>query len=176
MVLDRCEFETERLAVSAWGIDAPDDLPARIALVLTATTTQFLPPAWQGDYTEDRARRWIGERNGESPTLLVVGRTTGDAVGLVILFEEPRATDPPTIEVRLGYVLAEPHWGRGLASELVGGFVAWCRGEPSIGSIAGGVEVDNAASARVLTKNGFTLVDQGEDEAPGEELYRLDLR
>lgn len=189
MVLERCAFETERLAVAAWTLDPPADLPARVATVLTATTTQFLPPDWQGDYTEDRARTWIAERDAESPTLLVTDRTSGDTVGLVILFEEshPSSTDaapaiearpaePGSIDVRLGYVLAESHWGRGLASELVAGLVEWCRGEPAIASIAGGVEVDNAASARVLTKNGFTLVDTGDDGPPGEELYRLQLR
>lgn len=189
MTFERCAFETERLTVAEWRIDPPADLPSRVATVLTATTTSFLPPDWQGDYSEDRARTWIAERDAESPTLLVTDRASGTTVGLVILFEEPRpeSTDaepaiearpaePGSLDVRLGYVLAESQWGRGLASELVAGLVGWCRGQPAIASIAGGVEVDNAASARVLTKNGFTLVDTGDDGPPGEELYRLQLR
>ncbi len=53
--------------------------------------------------------------------------------------------------VRLGYLLAERGWGRGMASELVAGFVGWCR-ENGVVSISGGVAIDNPASARVLVK------------------------
>ena len=77
------------------------------------------------------------------------------------------------IEVRLGYLLAEDAWGQGYASELVEGFVRWCRQHPPIASIAGGVARDNVASVRVLTKNGFqrdSTADVGD-----VNLYRLTL-
>jgi RimJ/RimL family protein N-acetyltransferase len=177
MTLERCAFETERLTVAEWRIDPPADLASRVATVLTATTTSFLPPDWQGDYSEQRARAWIAERDAESPTLLVTERGTGTTVGLVILFGQARRSEAPAavslVDVRLGYVLAEAQWGRGFASELVAGLVAWCRDEPSIASIAGGVEVDNVASARVLVKTGFSLVESSNEG--GEVLYRLEL-
>lgn len=184
MLFERCRFDTERLHVAEWHtgshLGPPDGLPARVAAVLTAVTTQFLPPGWQGDYSEDRARTWIAERDAESPTLLVTNRVNGETVGLVLLFAEPRADEPKLVDARLGYVIAEAQWGQGLASELVRGLVTWCRGEPAVASLTGGVEASNPASARVLTKNGFKLVegaqDAGGDSNGGDELmYRLDL-
>ena len=82
--------------------------------------------------------------------------------------------DPDAVEIRLGYLLAESVWGQGHASELIAGFVAWCRGQPRLRSIVGGVAPDNIASARVLTKNGFVLTD---DASPGgDQMYELVLR
>ena len=175
MVLERCRFDTERLRVAEWHVGSPDELPARVAAVLTEVTTQFLPPDWQGDYSGERARTWIAERDAESPTLLVTSRVSGETVGLVLLFEEPRADEPPLIDARLGYVIAEERWGQGLASELVRGLVAWCRLEPAIVSLTGGVEVSNPASVRVLTKNGFELVNAAPAASGDESMYRLEL-
>ena len=79
-------------------------------------------------------------------------------------------------EVRLGYLLAEDAWGQGIASELVSGFVGWCREQTSVSSIAGGVALDNPASRRVMQKNGFELVQRDGEIAQDEQLYRLRLQ
>lgn len=74
--------------------------------------------------------------------------------------------------VRLGYLLSESAWGQGLASELVRGFVDWC-GTVEIAAILGGVERDNTASQRVLTKNGFMSQPTAEDH--GDLVFELRL-
>ena len=51
-----------------------------------------------------------------------------------------------------------------MASELVGGLVAWGRRQPSVRAMAAGVGVHNDASARVLLKSGFHRVDAHGDE------------
>ena len=76
-------------------------------------------------------------------------------------------------DVRLGYLLSEATWGKGIASELVGGFISWCRGKEPITTIAAGVAHDNLASKRVLEKNGLKPVPSDDEVAEGEELYRL---
>ena len=177
MSLDGCEFVTERLLVKEWHSLAASewrerDLAAVVAELLTPAVTRALPPGWGGDYDEERARRWIGERDSEGVTLLVVERSSGDPAGVVILGDE--LTDNGQINVRLGYLLAESGWGRGIASELVAGFVEWCRGH-AVASISGGVAIDNPASARVLVKNGFELVAGDGGVGAGEQLFRLDL-
>ena len=98
--------------------------------------------------------------------MLVVERASGEVAGLVILFE---TLLDQGIEVRLGYLLAPPFWGKGLASELVSWLVRWCRAQDGIDSLAGGVSVDNPASRRVLEKNGFLHSERGE----GEDILRL---
>ena len=163
MVLEGCAFETERLVVQDWHTDgAPGDLPAIVATLLTEPVTRSLPEPWHGNYTRDRAQRWIAERDQDGVTLIVLEWETCTPIGLLILFGMPPDGDDSPTDIRLGYLLGTDHWGRGFASELVGGFVRWCRGTHGIGSISGGgggVGQDNPASARVLTKNGLLLVD-----------------
>jgi RimJ/RimL family protein N-acetyltransferase len=105
--------------------------------------------------------------------LIAADEGTGVPVGLMILFETPCHDDFGGVDLRLGYLLAESAWGRGLGTELVAGFVEWCRATPRIRSIAGGVELHNVGSARVLAKNGFAPAGP---PVGGEQLYELALR
>ena len=91
----------------------------------------------------------------------------------MILFETEGESNAG-IEVRLGYLLAETAWGSGLASELVCGFVDWCRRQ-EIASIVGGVGSENIASRRVLEKNGFTRDPTEPHDSFDEDLFRLEL-
>ena len=77
------------------------------------------------------------------------------------------------MDLRIGYLIAEQDWGKGLATELLAGLVAWARSQPSVHSVTGGVDPANLASARVLTKNGFDQVEDGEDGEDGDATYRL---
>ena len=165
--LSTCTYETERLLVKDWhSISSADwqqqELAHVVAAILTEPVTRSLPASWQGSYTIDRARERIKERDQEGATLLVIDKLTHLAVGLMILFEMEAAEVNGDTDVRLGYLLSEGAWGKGIASELVHGFVSWCRGQTSISSIAGGVALDNPASKRVLEKNGFQLIQSGE--------------
>ena len=148
------------------------DLAATVAAMLTERTTQALPEAWSGEYSLERAGTWIIERDGESPTLLVLDKTSDWPIGLVILYELQNPNG--LVDLRIGYVLAEPAWGQGYATELVEGLVGWARSEESIQSLTGGVEPANPASARVLVKNGFVEVP-GSGVAEGEQIYSLQL-
>ena len=180
MICDACSFNTDRLTVFEWHSRADlsrseQDLARVVTAIMTEPVTRSLPPGWQGPYDLDRAEAWIAERDQEGPTLLVVERATGEAVGLVILFEFA-SDEPAGVDVRLGYMLAESAWGRGLASELIAGFVEWCRSSGQIRSLAGGVASDNPASARVLEKNGFRPMDNTDVHPEGEQIFELRLR
>ena len=171
-----CAFETERLTVHEWQahpISRREEALGRVvASILTEPVTRALPTEWQGKYDEGRTAEWIAARNSEGPTLLVSDRITGEGVGLVILFESI-AECGTGVDVRLGYVLAERAWGQGLATELVGGFVSWCRSRAEIRSLVGGVAKTNPASARVLEKNGFLPVEEDRSDPGAEQIYRL---
>ena len=169
-----CRFKTEHLLVKEWHSRSADsvadqELALVVCKLLTQSVTQSLPERWQGEYSTERASQWIEERDNEGTTLLVLERSSGTPIGLMILFENN--DDPRGRAVRLGYLLAESAWGMGLASELVRGFVEWCR-TGDIASIVSGVARDNVASQRVLEKNGFVLQRDIDDSA---DLY-LELR
>jgi len=147
-------YSTNRLLVCEWHSVCSDEcdqesLENIVISILTPEVTQPLPPQWQGSYSLERARDWIKERDEEGVTLIVVEKSIQTAIGFVILFEDATGQD-----LRLGYLLAESAWGKGYASELIQGFVAWCK-DNGIASVTGGVERDNIASRRVLEKNGF---------------------
>jgi RimJ/RimL family protein N-acetyltransferase len=154
-----CSFETDRLRVAPWhrlAAETPCDLADVVVAVLTPATTADLPPDWQGEFDRVRAARWVADRDAEAVMLLVASRDDAQPIGIVALVADGESASPG-VEVRLGYVLAEAAWGRGLATELVGGLLRWANAEPSVARISGGVSVDNPASLRVLTKQGFTV-------------------
>ncbi len=177
MISKACCFSTDRLIVKEWHSLSDDDWVAQdladvVVNLLTDRVTQSLPEAWRGSYTSQRAQEWIQDRDDEGAVLLVVDRSSRESVGLVILFEadQERAVGA---ELRLGYLLAESVWGKGLASEMIQGLVAWCR-RSGVSSIVGGVARGNVSSRRVLEKSGFTC-DAGTEEA-AEQMFELKLR
>ena len=90
-------------------------------------------------------------------------------VGFLFLNGE-YSSDPNLIDVRLGYLLSEETWGRGLGSELIKGLIDWCRNAENVSSISGGVEIGNKASIRVLEKHGFGILTL---EEPSEGMIFL---
>ena len=64
----------------------------------------------------------------------------------------------PIRKISVGYRLAEPWWGKGLATETLGRMISYLENETDIEIITASTLPDNHASAAVLQKNGFTLV------------------
>lgn len=179
MISQSCSYETTRLLVKDWhSFTAGDwverDLSDVVVNMLTERVTRQLPAGWQGTYTKERASQWISDRDREGSTLLAVARSSGEPVGVIILFESV-CESTKAAELRLGYLLSEAFWGQGMASEVLRGFVDWCKAN-RIASIAGGVERGNVASQRILEKNGFVYDPDAEGVGPEELLFRLQLK
>ena len=157
-----CSYETPRLRVSEWSSGTRRlrsfDLPSFVAQLLTPNVTAALPESWRGPYSRTRAAAWIEARDLEGATLLVEDRTSGDPIGLVLLHDSPEAAGHGR-DLRLGYLIAESHWGCGYATELLRGFVGWARTAPHRRIVAG-VASGHAASIRVLEKSGFCRLDE----------------
>lgn len=177
MALSDCYFETERLVVDDWsrvlsGNAARTMRDNFVESLLTEAVTSDLPPGWQGRFDRDRAASWFADRQSESTVRLIVNRSDGRPVGLLILSES--SNSERGLDIRLGYIMAEDVWGCGLATEVVAGAADWCRIEGTIWSVVGAVADGNSASARVLEKNGFVPYSSGVDLAGDAEVeYRL---
>jgi RimJ/RimL family protein N-acetyltransferase len=171
MLCRSCSFKTDRLVVREWHTLSDLDIPHAIVSILTPGVTQSLPDGWQGEYDFDRATKWIAERDSEGATLLVLDRASRAPIGLMILFESEEEGGGRC--VRIGYMLAEAAWGRGYGSELLQGFVDWCR-TTDIASIIGGVARENRASRRVMEKSGFSVIADTRDQQ--ELVYQLRLQ
>jgi [ribosomal protein S5]-alanine N-acetyltransferase len=58
-------------------------------------------------------------------------------------------------EVEIGYGTYPEFQGRGYMTEMVSGMVEWARTQPGVEAIIASTEKSNAASYKVLLKNGF---------------------
>jgi RimJ/RimL family protein N-acetyltransferase len=58
-------------------------------------------------------------------------------------------------KAEVGYVLARPFWGRGLATEALRPVVGWALSRPEIYRVWAVCDAENVASARVLEKAGM---------------------
>jgi len=143
-------------------------LPETVQVLLTPSVTANLPEAWQGCYSQSRAREWIRDRDAEGTTLLVTSRESCECIGLLFLHESesPLITES---ELRLGYLVAQSQWGNGYASEIVMGLVNWAREGP-YASIIAGVSTGNPGSRRVLEKCGFSRIA---DDRSEEHFYGI---
>lgn len=107
--------------------------------------------AWdEARWLKRSAWTWVllhpGDGSGSGPD--------GEPIGLISL--TPQRLDGPPHHLRLGYLLARSHWGRGLMAEALRAVLTQVWGqEPACWRIDAVCDVDNPASARVLERLGF---------------------
>jgi [ribosomal protein S5]-alanine N-acetyltransferase len=103
-------------------------------------------------YTRDDAKRFIAMASGPSQNLILAIEVEGEAAGGIGIH--------PLIDVyrntaEIGYWLAEPFWGRGIATNAVRALVPVAFEQFAILRLQAGIFSGNPASMRVLEKNGF---------------------
>jgi RimJ/RimL family protein N-acetyltransferase len=106
------------------------------------------------------AAREANSLGRELTLVLAPVQAPAKAVGAISL--ERRGSDRLT----LGYALAPEVWGRGYATEAVGAMVTAAFGLSDVAEIDASVQVDNAASRRVLEKAAFSHVGRALRGAP----------
>ncbi|NOR62504.1 MAG: GNAT family N-acetyltransferase [Rhodobacteraceae bacterium] len=146
-------FKTERTLVKPWKAAFEGRATDALVELLTPEVLESLPPPLQISNTPENCAAWIEARLSESDVLAIVTPDTGDLIGLILLVEF--AVAGAKADIHLGYLLAEKHWGKGLASEVILGLVARLAQSASEIRLLGGVEKANPSSARVLLKAGF---------------------
>jgi ribosomal-protein-alanine N-acetyltransferase len=164
-------FLTERVSLMRWQ-NLASELNFEAIGVTTALTilspkvTKDLPDGWQAINSPEKASKWIAERELDSNFYAILLNDTKQIIGFLFLYREDKSAD-----LRLGYLIGEAQWRKGLGTELIKGLVAWCQNSKVVKSLSGGVEVENIASIKVLVKCGF---HRATDEMPlGVFLYRI---
>lgn len=163
------DFTTERLSIRHWSSDMGNagprlKLAKRLVQILTPAVLEHLPPVLQVAQRTDDVLSWMADRATESDVYLVSRNQDRIVIGLLLLVNDPHPGEMPT--VHLGYLFDKSAWGRGYASELVGGLVKAARTKAPV-MLLGGVAKANMASAHILRKSGFVLqpdVSQGETD------------
>jgi RimJ/RimL family protein N-acetyltransferase len=146
-------------------------LAARTKDILSPEVTHSLPPGWQSIYSLERAKEWIEERANESAFLLIKSKLNPEVLGFIFLYPD-ESDDKNKIAIRFGYLLGKENWGKGIGTEVLGGFVKWAEKTHAIKSISGGVEKSNIGSIKVLEKVGFSKL---ENDTPDTIFYEYTL-
>jgi len=169
-------FKTNRVSILKWNfIESQTNLKnsttKSVLKIRTPNVTKNLPDGWQNIDTANKAENWIVERKKDSNFYSITLTETNEIIGFMFLYENNEIKK--SNELRLGYLLTESKWGKGIGSELINGLVKWSKDLDIIDSISGGVEKDNIGSIKVLEKNGFYKPNV---ELPGDILlYKIDL-
>ncbi|MFP3382190.1 GNAT family N-acetyltransferase [Tritonibacter sp. SIMBA_163] len=153
-------LQSERLRAVPVARLSPQD---RDALFEPEVVT-YLPDGFQGLET-DAARCVLLDGVQQEAEVVALSTRAGEVIGLLIL-SHGAAGDRLR---HLGYLFVRATWGQGYASEMLRALQDLYRGQPVV--LSGGVMADNAASARVLQKNGFV---RGAPSEAGEVTYTWD--
>ena len=139
---------TERLLLRpGWSEDAPALFQAICDPRIVRNLAQAPWPYTFADAETFLAR----ERGPRDASLLIFLRTSGAPrlVGGIGVHRLPSGED------ELGYWIARPFWGQGIATEAGRAMIAGARHSLRLKRLASGHFLDNPASGRVLAKLGF---------------------
>ena len=153
-------FVTPRLVIQPIE-NAASIEPEAIVKTLTPKATAQLPSDWQTINTMQAAQAWLTQRLVEGMVYKILEKNSRELIGFLFLYEMKNSIG---MDMRLGYLLSEQYWGKGLGNELINGLITECRHQ-DVTTLIAGVTKENVASAKVLTKNGFILKEcEGETE------------
>ena len=151
-------FETSRLKAAELTTPLPAELLSKLLMqlpnVLAPSVVNNLPPYFHGINTKAQANTWLQRMLSESRLLQVIA-ISGELIGFVFIHENDDQT------AHIGYLLAESHWGKGLATELLKAFISAVKNSKSWEKLIAGVEASNKASCQLLIKLGF--IEQSSD-------------
>lgn len=129
-----------------------DDIPSLARVANDPEIAATLRDGFPSPYTTDDARRFIEMATGPATGLMLAIEVEGSVAGGIGIHP---LTDVYRKTAEIGYWLAGPHHGRGIATAAVGALVPLAFARFAILRLQAGVFSNNPASMRVLEKNGF---------------------
>ena len=135
-----------------WG---RDDAPA-LSLLLDGIDRRYLSDRLPHPYTPADGEQWLDmvlEQEGKAGIFRAV-MVDGELAGSISVEQK---SDVYRRDAEIGYLLAGGYWSKGIMTEAVRQICPIAFRELDIIRITGLVYEPNAASRRVLEKNGFTL-------------------
>lgn len=151
-------FNTQRLAVTDCAflsVKAKVQLASAIRKLLSPGVVKALPADWKDIKSLEQTTNWLEERLAESQLFAVSRISIGEIIGLIFVHETKGADS--SISLNIGYLLGEQHWGKGYATEILAALVSYYRNQSNVSRLIAGVEIENAASIKVLKKCGFKI-------------------
>ena len=115
--------------------------------ILTPAVVANLPGYFQGIDSIAAAEKWLANMLNEC-RLLMLQSQQQEVVGLLFIYTENQ-------DAQIGYLLAEQYWGRGLAFELLQGFINLASTQSHWHKLIAGVDESNTPSIKLLKKLAF---------------------
>jgi ribosomal-protein-alanine N-acetyltransferase len=131
-----------------------DDAPALAGYADNRRIWSNLRDQFPHPYRLEHARQFIRRAAESSPRTVFAIATEREAIGSIGLM---LGKDVHRFTAELGYWLAEPYWGRGIATRAVQAMVRFAFEELGLRRVHAEPYAANRASARVLEKAGFLL-------------------
>jgi [ribosomal protein S5]-alanine N-acetyltransferase len=140
---------TPTATLRAWSTN---DAAALVKYADNPRIACHLRDAFLSPYTKDAADRFIAFAAGPGRHLYLAIDIDGEAVGGIGISP---LEDVKRRTAEIGYWLAEPFWGREIATDAVHALVPVAFEKEGIIRLEAGIFSDNPASMRVLEKCGF---------------------
>ena len=105
-------------------------------------------------YTQADAQAWITAATNQNPEINFAIASSDELIGGIGLMFQP---DVYRFSAEIGYWIAEPFWGKGIASLALVALSKYAFEQFDLNRIFAGVFQGNEASIRVLEKSGFIL-------------------
>jgi RimJ/RimL family protein N-acetyltransferase len=148
------------------------DVPAIVAAARDPQIRRYshLPEPFDADAVELRIERMPAELAVGSALRLIIAGADDAPLGAIALFDVAR--DRATAEI--GYWVAAPARGRGLAARAVCLLTGWALETLALGRVLANTDVGNDASVRVLSRCGYAPV--GRRRRAGREVLVFERR
>ena len=132
----------------------PDDLETLVKYANNTKIADNLTDAFPSPYTMEDGRAYIEGAMNDSPTKFFAVTYGGEIVGSIGVFPQ---SDVHRKNAAVAYWIAEPFWGRGIATEAIRLVVEYGFSAFDIVRIYAKPFGMNTGSHRALEKAGFTL-------------------
>jgi RimJ/RimL family protein N-acetyltransferase len=131
-----------------------EDAPALVKHANNRRVSSQLRDLFPYPYSAEDAARFLERTLAREPRETFAIATPHELIGVIGLH---RGGDVYRRSAEFGYWLAEPFWGRGIATRAVRALSDWAFANTDLLRLQAGVFESNPASARVLEKAGFEL-------------------
>jgi ribosomal-protein-alanine N-acetyltransferase len=145
-----------QLSLGAWEIRdlTPRDAPALVKYASNRRVSLHLRDVFPYPYTQASAADFLARACAAEPRNAFAIATPAELIGTIGL---RRYDDVYWRSAEIGYWLAQPFWGQGIATRAVVAFTDWAFASYDLARICAGVFETNPASARVLEKAGYAF-------------------
>ena len=149
-------LESDRLLLREW---TATDAPALEEIIRDPAVYRYLPTFLYEQSVPDTEKMIAGARAAcfDTKDSILFGVCLRDAPDRVVGIAEIYNYEPEKEKASVGYRLNRRYWGRGIAGETTALLTRYLLERTDVRKITAHVMAENAASARVLEKNGYVL-------------------